>query len=212
VSDQLQTVAEQVGGYWKTADAYYDGAESEMDQRWEHVLWPYVKDFEFTVCVDLAAGHGRNTRKLLEQAGCQKVYAIDINIENVEFCRKRFVSEPRVEVVSTNGFSIPEIANGSITCFYCFDAMVHFDSDVVRQYLTEVRRVLAPGTGRAFLHHSNITKFVGRPLYGNPDNRGSRNFMSMELFAHYALKEGLALTRSQSTGCTMVSSSTDSRS
>ena len=34
--------------------------------------------------------------------------------------------------------------------------MVHFDSDVVRAYLKEFRRILKPG-GHGFCHHSNYT-------------------------------------------------------
>ena len=44
---------------------------------------------------------------------------------------------------------------------------------------------LAPG-GRGFFHHSNYTG--GHDWRTNPS---SRNFMTKELFAHYARKEGL---------------------
>src|SRR4051794_23170489 len=100
---QAQAAAIAVGECWKYADIYYDGAEPEMDGRWEYLLSPYLTGFDFSVCVDLAAGHGRNTRKLLEQSGCNLVYCIDINESNVEFCLRRFQNEPRVRVVKTDG-------------------------------------------------------------------------------------------------------------
>ena len=76
---------------------------------------------------------------------------------------------------------------------YCFDAMVHFDSDVVRAYLREFNRVLRSG-GRCFSHYSNYT---GNPTGSYRDHPGGRNFMSKELFEHYATKEGLRPVVSQ---------------
>jgi ubiquinone/menaquinone biosynthesis C-methylase UbiE len=193
---ELADAARTVGDYWRTALSYYDDAEPEMDNRWQHLLRPWVRDLDFRVCVDLAAGHGRNTRKLLEQPGCERVYSVDINEENASFCRRRFKDEPRVTVIRNDGVRISKIADASVTCFYCFDAMVHFDSDVVRAYLSEVRRVLTPA-GRAFLHHSNLSRFPGRSPYENPENPASRNFMTLELFRHYAAKEGLDVLRQE---------------
>ena len=80
-----------------------------------------------------------------------------------------------------------------MTFLYCFDSMVHFDSDVVRAYLREFRRVLRPG-GTGFCHYSNYT---GNPTGSYRDHPGWRNFMSVELFEHYAAKEGLKPVRSR---------------
>ena len=190
----LAQAARAVGDFWRE-NPYYEAAEGEMDNRWQYLLAPWVADLDFRVCVDLAAGHGRNTRKMLEQPHCERVYCVDINEENAAFCRERFSAEPRVIVLRNDGYTIPEVEDGSVTCFYCFDAMVHFDSDVVRSYLKEVRRVLTPA-GRAFLHHSNLTDFPGRGPY-HAENPGSRNFMSKAMFAHYASKEGLAVVRQE---------------
>jgi len=67
--------------------------------------------------------------------------------------------------------------------------MVHFDSDVVRSYLRDAQRVLKVG-GHGFFHHSNYVG--GHDWRTNPN---SRNFMSKELFEHYALKEQLSVVR-----------------
>ncbi|HEY1707541.1 MAG TPA: class I SAM-dependent methyltransferase [Rhizomicrobium sp.] len=188
----LDWLADFVGQDWKGDVQYYSASEGEMDRRWTAMIWPFVQDCDFRHCLDLAAGHGRNTRKLLELRSCRKVYVVDINQDNIDFCVARFQGEPRVVLIRNDGVRIPEVAPGSITMFYCFDAMVHFDSDVVRSYLAEVRRLLEPTVGRAFLHHSN---YIGSPGGDFHDSPHWRNFMSIELMAHYAAKEGLVVEK-----------------
>jgi ubiquinone/menaquinone biosynthesis C-methylase UbiE len=188
----LERAVQHVGKDWQHAPGYYDAAEHEMDLRWEQLVWPFIHGCNFEICVDLAAGHGRNTRKLLEEPGCIKVYVVDVNIENIAFCQNRFAEERRVTCFTNDGLKLGGIPDGEITMFYCFDAMVHFDSDVVRSYLAEIRRVLDPPRGRAFLHHSNYT---AKPCSDVHDNPAWRNFMSAELLQHYACKEGLTVEK-----------------
>jgi ubiquinone/menaquinone biosynthesis C-methylase UbiE len=73
----------------------------------------------------------------------------------------------------TDGRSLP-LPGAAATFLFCFDSMVHFDSDVVRAYLREARRVLRPG-GHAFLHHSNTMAHPGGDFRAQPH---WRNFMS----------------------------------
>jgi len=141
--------------------------------------------------VDLAAGHGRNTEKLLEVA--TRVRVADINVENIEFCRRRFAGNPHVEYELCDGMTLSGVGDGTVSLIYCFDAMVHFDSDTVRAYLQDFFRVLRPG-GRGFCHHSN---FVGLPAGDFHQTDHWRNFMSRELFEHYCHKEGLTVIRSK---------------
>lgn len=187
--DALEKLAAQVGGDWKDAKAYYDGAEEAMENQWLGFVWPIINDCDLEVCVDLAAGHGRNSAMLLGRPECKKLYCVDINQENIDFCTARFAGDPRVVCLKNNGVTISEIAAQSVTMFYSFDAMVHFDSDIVRSYLSEIARVLEPKCGRAFLHHSNYSGNPGGNLHDNPH---WRNFMTAELMEHYAVKEGFA--------------------
>jgi len=185
-----QEVARQIGDDWKVA-AYYELAEAAMEPAWHELLFPLLKDCDFSAVLDLAAGHGRNSEYLRKYA--QKIYVADINIENIEFCRRRFADDPRFEFVLCDGLTLPSIADASLTLLYCFDSMVHFDSDTVRAYLREFRRILRPG-GRGLCHHSNYT---AKPTGSLHDNPHWRNFMSQELFTHYCHKEGLRVIRSQ---------------
>jgi SAM-dependent methyltransferase len=187
VNDRLSALAAYSGDPWQPSNPYFSRAEKDMAWLWKNVVFPFIEDCDFSESLDLAAGHGRNSPSLLERA--KRLYITDIVPGNVEACRKRFADREEVTCFVNNGFDFRPMEDESLTFIYCFDAMVHFDSDVVRSYLRDAKRVLKPG-GRAFLHHSNYT--------GGHDwrtNRCARNFMSKELFEHYALKEGLQIVR-----------------
>ena len=164
---------------------YYDRAEPYMDQQWETLIWPMIQSLDFSCVVDLAAGHGRNSAKLCEYA--DKLIIVDINQECIDYCKERFRGNKKISYLKNDGFSLRGIKDGEVSLVYSFDSMVHFDSEVIKEYLKEFHRVLKPG-GHCFCHHSNYT--------GNPDGHFMqsphwRNFMSKELFAHYSAMAGL---------------------
>jgi SAM-dependent methyltransferase len=187
--ENLDRLAKLVGTDW-TAGPYYDDAEKGMDAQWSHFIWPHIEGSDFSCVVDLAAGHGRNTAKLLTVADV--VYAVDINQENIDFMSKRFGPREKLRLIKNNGYEIPEIGSGSVSFVYSFDAMVHFDSDVVRNYIHEFRRIMRPGA-RGFCHYSNYT---GNPTGSYRDHPGWRNFMSRALFEHWIAKAGFRVLKS----------------
>jgi len=140
--------------------------------------------------VELGAGRGRSAAKLLPLAG--RLHLVDLHPNNLEACRRRFGGDPRLSCHVTDGRSLP-LPDAAATFLFSFDSVVHFDSDVVRAYLREAWRVLRPG-GHAFLHHSNTVAHPGGDFRAEPH---WRNFMSKELLAHYALKEGLEVVRQE---------------
>lgn len=188
--DVVQKLAKAVGEDWRD-HVYYDRAEPAIQKQWPTLIWPMIKDCDFTSVVDLATGHGRNAAKLAEHA--EQLTLVDINEENIDYCRKRFESDPRFRYLVNSGADLRGIDDDSVTLLYSFDAMVHFDSDVVRAYLGEFRRILKPG-GRGFCHHSNHTD---EPCGKYPSVKHARNFMSKNLFEHYAFKEGLRVVKAQ---------------
>lgn len=183
----LQELAHLSGDPWTPENEFFRVAESLIDRIWPELIYPFIQDCDFSAVIDLAAGHGRNSRLLALRAG--RLLVLDIQAGNIEICRRRFEGHPNVECVVNNGFDLRPAQDAEFTFVYCFDSMVHFEKEVVRSYLRDTRRVLRPG-GRGFFHHSNYTG--GRDWRANPH---SRNFMSRELFVGYALAEGLRVVR-----------------
>jgi ubiquinone/menaquinone biosynthesis C-methylase UbiE len=187
--NKLQEAARHVGADW-ISSPYYDRYDDFIRRQWTDLLLPFLgDDIDFSISVDLAAGHGRNSTMLLDYA--KILHIVDINRSNVEYCRRRFRGDARVHCHWTNGVDLSCLRRSSVTFVYCFDAMVHFDSDVVRAYLAEFARIVRPA-GQVFCHHSNYTR---NPTGDFHEHIGWRNFMSKELFAHYASKEGLIVER-----------------
>ncbi len=164
---------------------YYRIAEPDMNWQWESMIWPLIQDLDFSCVVDLAAGHGRNSEKLRQYA--DKLIIVDINQECIDYCKQRFGQDKNITYVKNDGLSLGQIEDQSVTLVYSFDSMVHFDSDVIKEYLGEFSRILKVG-GKCFCHHSNYTGNPGGKFTQSPH---WRNFMSKELFAHYSLKVGL---------------------
>lgn len=188
--EKILTAAKAVGEPWRE-NAYYDDVEKWMASLWDSCIWRHIKDCDFTTVMDLACGHGRNAVPLGKLAS--KLYLVDINAENIAYCRQRFAGDARYNFIQNNGVSLEAIPDNELTLAYCFDAMVHFDSDVVRAYLTEIFRILKPG-GKGFIHHSNTTS---NPTGSYLDTKGWRNFMSKEFFAHYCAKEGFTVLQQE---------------
>ncbi|HUD65093.1 MAG TPA: class I SAM-dependent methyltransferase [Candidatus Sulfotelmatobacter sp.] len=182
-AEQLRKLATYSGEPWTPDSPYFPDAEASMEPLWNGLVWPFIEGCDFSHTIDLAAGHGRNSAILSTLA--ERLTIMDIQAGNVEVCKQRLSGRKGIEFFVNNGFDFQPVRDADATLVYCFDAMVHFDSDVVRSYLCDTRRVLSP-RGRGFFHHSNYT--------GGHDwqtNLGGRNFMTKEMFAHYALKEGL---------------------
>jgi len=188
---RLNHLANLVAKDWRE-NPWYERGEEAMDRQWEKLIWPSICGVDLSgVVVDFAAGHGRCTAKLLA-AGASNLVIMDVNQENIDFCKKRFGDDVRVSYRRNDGVSF-HADSREFNFIFCWDSMVHFDSDVVRAYLQDTYRVLAPG-GKAFYHHSNYT--------GDPDpyplrSPGGRNFMSRDLFAHWAIRSGLTVIRQE---------------
>lgn len=182
----IRARAQQDGMDWgdDVAESYFKMAENDIDRHWRDFVLPVIGDLNYRAVVDIAAGRGRNTRKLLKRADL--VWCVDINPENIAALEDEFRNDPRVTVLQTDGISLQGIEDISLDLAFSFDSMVHFDVPVVLAYVEECYRVLQPD-GHAFLHFSNHTANPGGDFRTNPH---WRNFMGTALFGHLAIRAG----------------------
>jgi ubiquinone/menaquinone biosynthesis C-methylase UbiE len=158
---------------------YFEAAERDMDRHWRHYIWRRICHMDFSSVLDLACGYGRNTAKLLPLSS--QVIAADINQECIDACRRRLGSAKNLSYLLLDGVSLQGIADGQLSLVYCWDAMVHFEPDVVEAYVAEFARTLRSG-GHGFIHHSN------RPVDRGVDFRSKphwRNYMSKAMFREF---------------------------
>lgn len=131
---------------------YFDVAEAHTESQWEQI-WHFIKHFDFSRVLELGPGHGRNTEKLLPH--CGEIHLVDVNASCIDECRERFSGYQGacgLQYHTNDGRSLPEIPSDYVTVIYSWDSMMHFDRRVVRDYVREFARVLAPG-GTGFVHH-----------------------------------------------------------
>lgn len=169
------------------ANDYHRRAAEDMNRLWNKIIWPILSRHEIDLSdtIDFACGYGRNA-KMLAAAGAAKVTLVDVNPDNIAYCREHVVPLGNFDVVQNNGYDLADLPSGRFTHFYSFDAMVHFDLEIVLAYVSEFARVIKPG-GTAFIHHSNYT---GNPGGNFRENPHMRNFMSALIFKHASIRSG----------------------
>jgi len=190
--DVDMSLLDEIATDWKD-NSYYDRAELSD---WLVPFWgadsPFRKLFsqlDITSLVELACGHGRHSAQVIAETEFptpSQMFLLDVNVENVDFCKNRFSSAPFVKVVKNNGYNFSPLQDGSVSAVFCYDAMVHFEYDCVISYIKDALRVLKGG-GRGLFHHSNYVNSPGTKYIYNPHGR---NFMSRELFSHIAQRVG----------------------
>jgi ubiquinone/menaquinone biosynthesis C-methylase UbiE len=174
---------------------YYDNVESAIDHQWPNIIYPLIKDCDFSRVLELAPGHGRNTRKLMTVA--QEIVLVDANKTCIDYCKQRFKDADgscRLSYYVNDGASLEQTADDTISFIYSWDSMVHFDSYLMRRYLAEFQRVLKPG-GYGFVHHSNYGNLIDNANYSVHVNPHGRSNMTKERFAQYCGHLGLEVSQ-----------------
>lgn len=174
------------GNPFKESD-YFAYAEQSIERHWAYYIAPILGERRFDLTVDLAIGYGRNSEKLRHIS--ERVIGVDINEECIAKCAERFKDIDNIELVKTDGTILPGVEDNSVDLMYSFDAMVHFQPEVVEAYVSEFARVLKPG-GLGFIHHSNWTQALGGDFQAQPH---WRNYMSTTMFAYFVHREGLKM-------------------
>lgn len=172
---------------------YFIDSEASIDFQWNQLIHPILKGLDFSVVLDLACGHGRNSEYLRKLT--KELHLVDVNQSCLDACRERFgetIEGTRVHYHLTDGNHLHFIADQSISLVYTWDSMVHFDKLVVKDYVQEIGRVLRPG-GAAFLHHSNFGAVAPDTDWAH--NHGTRSDMSAELMHKFARTARLKVVR-----------------
>jgi ubiquinone/menaquinone biosynthesis C-methylase UbiE len=189
--EPIEKIVKAEAFHWGDAAAkgYFDPAEQQFHQQWASIVEPLLKQhpIDFSHTLDLACGRGRNSEALSRLA--RRMTLVDVNPENIAACKARFNQRPAFTFILNNGYDLGSVNARSVTFLYSFDAMVHFDFEIVMAYVREGFRILAPH-GYGFIHHSNYTASPGASFENNPH---WRNFMSRELFAHLCIKAGFVV-------------------
>ena len=158
-----------------------------MDTLWERMIWPLLSLYspDCLCSIDFACGRGRNARKL-RQHGATELTLVDVNAENLCYCKESFRDCSGVSFLQTNGYDLSALPDATFSHIYTFDAMVHFDPEIILSYIADFSRV-SKLRGTVFVHHSNFDKAPGVHFKLNPH---WRNFMSARLFKHISIRNG----------------------
>ena len=195
---EINKSIESVRGAWIDSP-YYETAE-----QWTHLFWKqdaifkiYFDQIDVSNSAELACGHGRHSEQLLQKYAnrVSHLYCLDVIESNVDFTRKRLSSFSNVECLLIAGRDFQPIPSDSLTSIFCYDAMVHFNPDVVQSYLADAFRVLMPG-GRALFHHSNLDA-PKTGVSGYAQNPHARNHMPFNLFESFVAEAGLRILEAQ---------------
>lgn len=175
---------------------YFIKAERETGQAGLATFWAEDSIFyrmfcllDLTNVVELACGRGRHVSQYIKNAG--HVTLVDILEKNILYCRERFPNENKISYYVNNGYDLQKLESESYTSLFTYDAMVHFESLDVFNYLKETYRILKTG-GKALFHHSNNTENYSVSF---ETGRSGRNYMSRDLFAHFADRAGFKVMR-----------------
>jgi SAM-dependent methyltransferase len=195
-TERLRNVIANESLLWgkSVAETYHSAAARDMERHWNSLIWPMLSRhaIDFSVTLELACGYGRNSRKLL-QAGATSLTLVDVNPDNIAYCRDNIQPLGNVDLVQNNGIDLEPLTKDTFTFVYTFDSMVHFDLELIISYIAEISRVLKVG-GLAFIHHSNYSEAPGADFKNNPH---WRNFMSAKIMRHIAIKNRLDVVEQQ---------------
>lgn len=180
--------SEKISSYWKDSP-WYDRADQCLPYFWNQtsIFQIKFKHLNLEKVVELACGHGRHVPQYINNAN--QIILMDVNQENIDFCRDRFGENPKISYYKNSGSDFSQLSDSSVTSIFTYDAMVHFEVFDVYSYIKDAFRVLVPG-GRILFHHSNNDAYPTRLWNENPH---SRNFMSANLFSYFANRTGFKI-------------------
>lgn len=189
--NKLKKEVDIVSATWKE-NPYYDRAEKWIHKFWdkESVFKKLFDKLDSSYVIELAAGHGRHAEQIA--GNVMELVIMEVHDENLNACRNRLNKFDNIKYLKCEGFAYDGVEDNWATSIYCYDAMVHFNPNVIQSYLYDSYRVLKPG-GRALFHHSNYPAPQNSNWMKNPHGR---NHMTKKLFAEMSEKAGFKVLES----------------
>jgi cyclopropane fatty-acyl-phospholipid synthase-like methyltransferase len=151
----------------------WPGDEWAEEEEWSKIFQAMFLDFgaaDWKNCVEIGAGSGKYTDKLLRQSAAQ-ILAFDISPAYLEVLRKRLAADldaGRLHPVLLNGAEASEMLNElerrrlvrKIDALYSIDAMVHVDFQYLMAYFLTAALCLSNG-GRLIMTLPNAVSEYG---------------------------------------------------
>jgi len=186
--DTEKSLTELIGDDWKISP-YYDIVENDLRLWWDEnsIFYRRFQELDCRKIVELACGHGRHVQRYLSVP--ETIYLVDINQENINFCKNRYANETKIQYVVNDGTNFIVIDSSSQTAIFTYDAMIHFEMFDIIKYLKDANRILVNG-GKILFHHSNAA--YNPELFYRYKPLG-RNFLSADIFAYVALRSGFKI-------------------
>lgn len=173
------------------ASKYYSLSEQSVDIFWKEdsIFYDFFSNLNTDHIVELACGHGKHVPQYIDKA--KTICLVDVNKQNIDFCKKRFASSNKISYYTNNGNDFSTITSNSQTAIFSYDAMVHFELLDIANYLHEANRILVTG-GKILFHHSNVDFYQELSGMQKPQ---WRNFMSADIFAYLAVRNGFTVLK-----------------
>ncbi len=118
--------------------------------------------------------------------GFKKLYVVDYYPELLAEMKRNF-KRSNLKFVKNNGTDFPGINDHSIDYLFSFGTFVHLDTNLVAEYLSNMKRILKAGAN-VVIHYSDKTKIMAQINDGFSDNTPER-MRSLVLDAGYKICE-----------------------
>ena len=137
--------------HWSRNGDEWSEPWGDSNQIWWGHLFPRIGAFLPTASIlEIAPGFGRWTRYLKQFT--DNYIGVDVAESAVNACREQF---PGLRFFHNDGSSLSMAEDRSISFCFSYDSLVHVNPNVMRGYISELKRILTDD-GAAFLHHSNL--------------------------------------------------------
>jgi SAM-dependent methyltransferase len=146
---------------WKDNGEEWSVAWGGSKAQWNGAILPRIAPWlPAQTLLEIAPGHGRWTEFLIPQA--INYFGVDLSDKCIEFCKTKFQNENNAKFYVNNGYDLSMIKSESCDFVFSFDSLVHVEFNTLKNYITEILRILKPKIGIAFIHHSNLGKFPNK--------------------------------------------------